>query len=44
MDTPVLFLTARDSVADRVAGWTWGRTIIWLNPLTLTSCWPASGP
>ena len=24
MDTPVLFLTARDSVADRVRAWTWG--------------------
>ncbi len=44
VDTPILFLTARDSVADRVAGWTWEQMIIWLNPLTLTSCWPAFGP
>ena len=40
-DTPVLFLTARDSVADRV---TWAGTTIWSNPLTLPSCWPVSGP
>ena len=45
VDTPVLFLTARDSVADRVTGAGSGRrTTIWSSPLTLRNCWPASGP
>jgi len=30
--TPVLFLTARDAIHDRVKAWNWGRTTTWSNP------------
>jgi DNA-binding response OmpR family regulator len=39
--TPVLFLTARDSVDDRVKGLGWGPMIIWSNPFPMPSCWHA---
>lgn len=39
---PVLLLTARDAVADRVKGWIAGQTTIWSSPLRRLSCWRAS--
>ena len=38
--TPVLFLTARDSVDDRVKGLELGLMITWSSPSLLPSCWP----
>ncbi len=40
---PVLLLTAKDSVEDRVGVWTPEPTIIWSSPLPLRNCWPGSG-
>ena len=41
MQTPVIFLTARDSVHDRVKGWIWARTTTWSNRSRFPSCWHA---
>ena len=37
--TPVIFLTARDSVADRVRGCAWAPATISSSPLRRRSCW-----
>ena len=42
-DVPILMLTARDAVRDRVAGWTRGRTITWSSPSTSMNCWRGCG-
>ena len=42
--TPVLLLTARDAVMDKVSAWTRGRRTISPSPLPSRSCWPGSGP
>ena len=42
--TPVLVLTARHEVSDRVAGLDAGADDYLAKPFALTSCWPASGP
>ena len=41
---PVLFLTARDQVEDRVRGSSSAPTTIWSSPSPLPNCWPASEP
>lgn len=38
--TPVLFLTARDSIEDRVRAWTWAETTICLSLFLLRCFWP----
>jgi CheY-like chemotaxis protein len=40
-EMPVLFLTAKDSVDDRVKGLELGPTTIWSNPSPSRSCWLA---
>ena len=40
---PVIMLTARDSVVDKVSGLDSGRTTISPSPSPSRSCWPASG-
>jgi CheY-like chemotaxis protein len=42
LDTPVLFLTARDAVEDRVRGLELGADDIWSSRLPSLSCWPGS--
>lgn len=42
--TPILMLTARDTVGDRVTGPTPGRTTTWSSRSSWTSCSPVSGP
>ena len=39
-DLPILVLTARDSVSDRVPGWTPAPTTTCPNPSRWRSCWP----
>lgn len=39
--TPILMLTARDTVEDRVQGLTAGPMIIWSSPLPYMNCWLA---
>lgn len=41
---PVLLLTAKSEVDDKVLAWMPARTIISPNPSIPGSCWPASGP
>jgi CheY-like chemotaxis protein len=41
-DVPVLMLTARDAIEDRVQGCGRVPTITCASPLLWTSCWPAS--
>ena len=43
MSTPVLLLTARDSIEDRVTGLDAGANDYLVKPLPLKSFWPASG-
>lgn len=38
---PVLILTARDALQDRVQGLDLGVTTTWSNPLSCLNCWPA---
>lgn len=40
---PVIMLTARDTVVDKVSGLDMGRTTTLPSPLPSRSCWPASG-
>ena len=40
--TPVILLTARDAVPDRVRGLDAARTIIWSSPSHSKSCWRGS--
>ena len=40
---PVLMLSARSELADRVEGWTAVRTTTSPSPLNPRNCWPASG-
>ena len=42
-DTPIIIMTARDSVIDRVSGWTTGPMITSLSPLPLKNCWLGCG-
>jgi len=37
---PILMLTARDAVADRIKGLDTGPMTIWSNPSILMNCWP----
>ena len=39
--TPILMLTARDTIEDRVQGLTAGPMITWSSPLPCTNCWHA---
>lgn len=39
--TPILMLTARDAIEDRVQGLDSGPMIIWLSPLPYMNCWLA---
>jgi two-component system copper resistance phosphate regulon response regulator CusR len=41
LQMPVLFLTARDQVEDRVKGWSLAPTTIWSSRSRLRNCWPA---
>ena len=43
-EAPVIFLTARDEVDDRVGASTAGPMIIFASPSRSPSCWPASAP
>lgn len=40
--SPILVLTARDTIEDKVQLLTWERMIFSLNPSSLRSCWRAS--
>lgn len=40
--TPILMLTARSDIEDRIQGPTLGRTTTSRSPLTQGNCWPAS--
>jgi len=39
-DTPIIMLTARDQLSDKVVGFDMALMIIWLNPLLWKSWWP----
>ena len=41
---PVLMLTAKGQIDDRVRVWTPARMIIWSNPSAPTNCWRACAP
>ncbi|BCQ60724.1 hypothetical protein PBOI14_24740 [Pseudomonas sp. Boi14] len=42
LEVPVLFLTARDAVQDRVHGLELGPTTTWSSLLPSPNCWPGS--
>lgn len=42
--TPILMLTAKDTIEDKVAGLTEGADDYLTKPFSLKSCWPESGP
>jgi len=42
--TPVLIVTARNAVADRIAAWMPAPTTTYSNPTTCMNCWRASAP
>ena len=44
VNIPILMLTARDTVEDRVEAWTAAPTTTWSSPSRSVSCAPASGP
>lgn len=44
LQMPVLFLTARDEVTDRVKVWSWVPTTTWSSLSRSPNCWLACGP
>jgi CheY-like chemotaxis protein len=42
--TPILFVTARDSIQDRVKGLDWVRTITWSSLSPSRNCWRGFAP
>lgn len=43
-EMPVLFLTAKDQVQDRIKVWSWARMITWSSRFPLRNCWHGCGP